>query len=97
MIEPTESFTKKELDDFLEVLMAIKKTLNEKPEVLQTVPHFTPISKVDEVGANKNIQLWENLETLPKVLPNKIEPGILKEMSTKDILEHIGDAHQQRM
>ncbi|MCP4914066.1 MAG: aminotransferase class V-fold PLP-dependent enzyme [Oligoflexia bacterium] len=97
MIEPTESFTKKELDDFLEVLMAIKKTLNEKPEVLQTVPHFTPISKVDEVGANKNIQLWENLQTLPKVLPNKIEPGILKEMSTKDILEHIGDAHAQRL
>ncbi|MDC1175445.1 aminomethyl-transferring glycine dehydrogenase subunit GcvPB, partial [Bacteriovoracaceae bacterium] len=97
MIEPTESFTKKELDEFLEVLYAIKKTINEVPEVLQTVPHFTPVNKVDEVGANKNIQISEFVKGLPEVLPNKIEPGILKEMATKDILEHITTAHRQTL
>jgi glycine dehydrogenase len=54
MVEPTESFSKAELDDFIEVLVSINKILEDSPEVLTTAPHFTPIRKVDEVTANNH-------------------------------------------
>lgn len=57
MIEPTESFTKKELDDFLNVVLKIKEFINESPEYLIDVPKKTPISRVDEVNANKKVIL----------------------------------------
>jgi glycine dehydrogenase len=91
MIEPTESFSKKELDEFIEVLAGIKDILNTAPEVLTTVPHFTPVRKIDEVSANKNLTLWENIKELPVLPSNAIEPHILSEMSSKDILNNIRD------
>jgi glycine dehydrogenase len=53
MLEPTETYSKKELDQFSDVVETILKLVNEHPEVLKTVPHFTPIDRVDEVLANK--------------------------------------------
>ncbi len=96
MVEPTESFSKKELDDFVEVLVGIHKVLEETPEVLTTAPHFTPVRKVDEVGANKNLILSGDLSTLPELPKNIIEPGKLKEMGTNKVLAEILKAHQQR-
>lgn len=97
MVEPTESFSKQELDDFVEVLLGIHKIIHESPEVLMTVPHFTPIRKVDEVGANKNLQLSENLTALKELQKNIIEPGLLKEMGTRQVLEKILEAHKARI
>ena len=94
MIEPTESFSKSELDHFTDVVSAIHKVLYETPEVLTTVPHFTPIRKVDEVGANKKLVLWENLTALPPVLANKIEPGELSSMKVGEVCHKILLAHQ---
>lgn len=96
MVEPTESFSKKELDDFVEVLVGIHQVLKETPEVLTTVPHFTPIRKVDEVTANKKLVLAESITALPELPKNIIEPGLLKEMSTTDILNKISEAHKAR-
>lgn len=93
MIEPTESFTKAELDRFVEVVEAIHVLVREHPEVLTTAPHFTPIRKVDEVGANKNLVLNGDLTMLPKVLPNRIEPGVLGSMAIADIVKEILAAH----
>jgi glycine dehydrogenase len=59
MLEPTESFTKAELDGFYEVVETIHQIIHEHPEVLTTVPHFTPIGRVNEVQANKLVQLSE--------------------------------------
>ena len=42
MIEPTESFTKSELDRFADAVIAIKNLILQNPEVLNTAPHFTP-------------------------------------------------------
>ncbi len=97
MVEPTESFSKKELDDFVEVLVGIHQVLKETPEVLTTVPHFTPIRKVDEVVANKTLVLAEAIKGLPELPKNIIEPGLLKEMSTSDILGKIYEAHKARI
>lgn len=76
MIEPTESFTKAELDRFIEVLRSIRNIIVEHPALASTAPHKTPILKVDEVYANKNLTLAESsmtaLPTLPKIA-HKVE------------------------
>ncbi|MEC7275879.1 MAG: aminomethyl-transferring glycine dehydrogenase subunit GcvPB [Bdellovibrionota bacterium] len=96
MIEPTESFSKKELDEFVEVLVGIHRLLEENPEVLTTAPHFTPVRKVDEVGANKSLILSGAIKTLPDLPRNRIEPGQLKEMGTEKNLVEILKAHKER-
>ncbi|NUM89470.1 MAG: hypothetical protein HUU37_09725 [Bdellovibrionales bacterium] len=94
MIEPTESFTKAELDDFVDTVRAIHQIVHETPEVLGTVPHFTPIDRVDEVLANKSLQLSEPLgpDLLP-VLPNRIAAKELLRMGKHDIWKRIREMH----
>lgn len=95
MVEPTESFSKAELDEFHEVLTAIRELLEEAPEVLTTAPHFTPIKKVDEVTANKNLQLSQKINALPKLQKNIVSPGVLKEMGAQLVKEKIIEAHKK--
>lgn len=97
MVEPTESFSKKELDSFLDVLDSINILINENPEVLKTTPHFTPIGKVDEVSANKLPVLSEDVQSLPNVLKNIVEPGELTAMPVSALCERIVEAHKQRV
>jgi len=94
MIEPTESYSKAELDRFIDIITAIKKILIDHPEVLMTAPHFTPIDKVDEVEANKNLILSEKITRLPEVIPNRIDPGPLKTMAVGDICMKIIEAYK---
>jgi glycine dehydrogenase len=94
MIEPTESFTKKELDRFIDVLKVMHQIINETPEVLATTPHFTPIFKVDEVGANKSLVLSEKIEALPTLEDNTINPHELNSMELQKVREEIIKAHQ---
>ena len=56
MIEPTESYTKNELDRFAEAVLAIKDII-EKSLMFLKVPPFYSIDKVDEVSANRNLSL----------------------------------------
>ncbi len=97
MIEPTESFSKSELDRFIEVVAAIHGLINDTPEILMTVPHFTPIDRVDEVNANRNPELFEELgPDLPEVLPNRIEPLTLAGLSVGEICGRILNAHRKQ-
>ena len=50
----------------------IKLILEKNPEVLHTVPHFTPISKVDEVKANKDVIISESFTKLPELPQTKL-------------------------
>lgn len=97
MIEPTESYNKGELDRFAEVVNTMNHLINEHPEVLTTAPHFTPIYKVDEVDANKNLQFFEKIKELPEVLINKVEPARLNNMKVVDIAQEILKAHKARV
>lgn len=97
MIEPTESFSKKELDRFVEVMLAIKNLLISHPNILHTVPHFTPIDRVDEVGANKELQLYEKIQKLPTLLSNRLSPADINSMDVSQIVAKILQAHRLAM
>jgi glycine dehydrogenase len=94
MIEPTESFTKAELDHFTEIVKSIHHLISEHPEVLRTAPHFTPVKKVDEVLANKNLVLFENLKGLPPIKDNPVDPRELNKLPTAEICAKILAAHR---
>jgi len=98
MIEPTESFTKAELDDFCEKIRSIFQTFREYPQVLQTVPHFTPISRVNEVEANKTPLVSEKLKIpLAPILPDRLDVHKIRSMSNSDIMKLIVKAHESEV
>ncbi len=96
MIEPTESYTKEELDHFVEIVNTILHLVNDSPQILQTAPHFTPIRKVDEVEANRILNLMEHLNNLPKISKNTIHPEKLFRMHLVDICKMILKVHEER-
>jgi glycine dehydrogenase subunit 2 len=51
MIEPTESEPKEELDAFCEAMLAIAREAEERPELVRTAPHTTPVRRLDEARA----------------------------------------------
>ncbi len=93
MIEPTESYSKAELDRFVEVVNAILDLINETPHVLKSAPHFTPVKKVDEVDANKALNFMEELKELPLLYSNVIDPIKLSSMSIAELNKTIINAH----
>lgn len=92
MIEPTESYTKAELDRFAEAVKAIIKIVREHPEALLTAPHFTPIDRVEEVEANRDVCLSESLDTLPVLNQPRISSKTLAQMPVEEIYEKIIEA-----
>ena len=95
MVEPTESYSKAELDRFADAVLEIYRLVEEHPEVLLTVPHFTPIDRVDDVAANRQPELSQKLQGLPEILKNRIEPQTLGRMSLSEIRQAILDAHRR--
>jgi len=57
MIEPTETEGKAGLDAFVEAMRAIARESEEEPDVVRTAPHTTPVRRVDEVAAARNLVL----------------------------------------
>jgi len=57
MIEPTETESKQSLDAFAEALISIAAEARENPELLKSAPHTTPIGRLDEVKAAKELVL----------------------------------------
>jgi len=51
MIEPTESEPKEELDAFCDAMLAIAKEVEERPELVRSAPHTTPVRRLDEARA----------------------------------------------
>lgn len=98
MLEPTESYTKDELDGFCKVVKTIYNVVNEYPHVLQTVPHFTPIDRVDEVEANKRPVLTEDIvDKLSPILPDRIENSALRELPLEELVQKIVKAHEKQV
>ncbi len=95
MVEPTESYTKGELDKFADACLAIYDLIDAHPEVLTTVPHFTPIDRVMDVEANKNPIFSERLTALPEILPNRTEPGAITKLPLAEVREMIIAAHKK--
>jgi glycine dehydrogenase len=92
MIEPTESYTKAELDRFAEAVKAILRLIKECPQVLLSAPHFTPIDRVEEVEANREVCLSESLQALPKLNRARVSTRELAEMPVDAIYEKVIEA-----
>ncbi len=57
MIEPTESENKTTMDRFIAVMKQIADEIVTNPEQVQSAPHSTPVGKVDETYANRNLNV----------------------------------------
>ncbi len=55
MIEPTETETKETLDGFIDVMIKIAKEAKENPELLINAPQNSPVKRLDEVKAARNL------------------------------------------
>ena len=53
MIEPTETESKRTLDEFIEVMKKIAIEARDQRELLKTAPHHTPVRRLDDVKAVK--------------------------------------------
>lgn len=54
MIEPTETESKRNLDAFVEAMLAIAEEAKSSPELLHEAPSTTPVGRMDEVAAARN-------------------------------------------
>ncbi len=57
MIEPTETESKQTLDLFADAMLKIADEAKNQPELLKSAPHTTPIGRLDEVKAAKDLVL----------------------------------------
>ena len=57
LIEPTETETKGDLDEFVEAMEAIAAEARTDPELLRQAPHTAPVRRLDEVKAAKELVL----------------------------------------
>lgn len=61
MFEPTETEGKDTLDAFAEVLNKIAQEAKENPELLKSAPHNSPIRRLDQTKAAKDLKVIERL------------------------------------
>ncbi len=64
MIEPTETESKQSLDNFANVLIKIAEEAHTQPELLKSAPHITPVGRLDEVKAAKELVLCCGVDAL---------------------------------
>ncbi|MCS3920688.1 aminomethyl-transferring glycine dehydrogenase subunit GcvPB [Fervidibacter sacchari] len=57
MVEPTETERKETLDAFAAALEQIAREARERPEVVQTAPHKTPVGRLDEAKAARELKV----------------------------------------
>ncbi len=61
MIEPTETETKETLDAFVEIMKKVVAEVESNPELVINAPHSTPVKRVDEASAARNLNLcWSS-------------------------------------
>ncbi len=61
MIEPTETESKQSLDMYADALLRIAEEAKSNPEILKSAPHHTPVRRLDEVKAARDLVLccWQ--------------------------------------
>ncbi|HRA49152.1 MAG TPA: aminomethyl-transferring glycine dehydrogenase subunit GcvPB, partial [Thermomicrobiales bacterium] len=60
MIEPTETESKETLDMFIAAMLQIADEAETSPEIVTGAPHTTEYKRLDDVAANRNLNLrWE--------------------------------------
>lgn len=60
LIEPTETESKEDIEEFIDALISISKEIEENPELVTTAPHTLPVKRMDEVKAAKELDVcWK--------------------------------------
>ncbi|MCL2481323.1 MAG: aminomethyl-transferring glycine dehydrogenase subunit GcvPB, partial [Spirochaetaceae bacterium] len=60
MFEPTETESKQELDELVEIMRTIIREVDENPDNLRSAPHNTPVGRLDDTkAARKPILTWK--------------------------------------
>jgi glycine dehydrogenase subunit 2 len=59
MVEPTETESKQTLDDFIAAMCKIADEASEHPDLLRTAPHNTPVRRLDETKAARDLILTD--------------------------------------
>ncbi|MDH3580350.1 MAG: aminomethyl-transferring glycine dehydrogenase subunit GcvPB [Hyphomicrobiales bacterium] len=62
MIEPTETEDKSTLDAFVKAMCQIAREARDRPEILRDAPHKTPVRRLDEVRAARDLIVCEPAE-----------------------------------
>lgn len=57
MIEPTETESKESLDHFIGIMRAIAEESKNSPEIVTSAPQKTPVKRLDEVKANRELNV----------------------------------------
>jgi len=57
MVEPTETESKESLDAFIDAMIAINREIDENPDLLHKAPTTTPVSRLDEGLAARNLDV----------------------------------------
>ncbi len=57
MIEPTETESKQTLDAFADAMLKIAEEAHKEPDLLKSAPHHTPVGRLDEVKAARDLVL----------------------------------------
>lgn len=57
MIEPTETESKETLDAFCDAMIAIAKECETNPDLVKNAPHTTPVKRLDEARAARELKL----------------------------------------
>ncbi len=74
MIEPTESESKEELDQFIDAMRQIAREAEENPEIILNAPNATRVSRMDEVtAARKPVLRWK-----PQAVPTAVSEPAMK-------------------
>ena len=61
LIEPTETESKETLDAFVAAMKEVKQEALEAPDLVKTAPHTTPVRRLDDVKAARELRLtWKN-------------------------------------
>jgi glycine dehydrogenase subunit 2 len=60
MIEPTETESKESLDEFIDAMIKIAKEAEENPEMVKSAPQNTPVTRLDEGKAARDLNVrWK--------------------------------------
>lgn len=57
LIEPTETETKQELDNFVKIMKILQKEAAENPKELKEAPHMLPVRRLDDVKAARDLDV----------------------------------------
>ena len=67
MIEPTETESIETLDEFIAAMRQIDDEIKSDPDFVRHAPHTTEYKRLDEVAANRNLNLRWTPENAPAV------------------------------